>query len=89
LRSTGTPTRRSGRRFAAYGLGGVIGTLIAFQLVKRMEPLVMASLAALGFAVPLWVLVARVPLAAIHAAIAFTATCGPLINAADVRADHD
>jgi MFS family permease len=25
--------------FAAYGLGGLIGTLIAFQLVKRMEPL--------------------------------------------------
>ena len=67
--------------FAAYGLGGLIGTLIAFQLVKRMEPLVMASLAALGFAMPLWVLVARVPLAAILAAIAFTAMCGPLINA--------
>jgi predicted MFS family arabinose efflux permease len=67
--------------FAAYGLGGLIGTLIAFQLVKRMEPLVMASLAAVGFALPLWVLVARVPLAAILAAIAFTAMCGPLINA--------
>jgi len=67
--------------FAAYGLGGLIGTLTAFQLVKRMEPIVMASLAALGFALPLWVLVARLPLAAILAAIAFTAMCGPLINA--------
>jgi len=67
--------------FAAFGLGGLIGTLAAFQLVKRMEPLVMASLAALGFALPLWVLVAHVPLAAILAAIAFTAMCGPLINA--------
>jgi MFS family permease len=67
--------------FAAYGLGGLIGTLTAFQLVKRMEPIVMASLAALGFALPLWMLVARLPLAAILAAIAFTAMCGPLINA--------
>ena len=67
--------------FAAYGRGGLIGTLTAFQLVKRMEPIVMASLAALGFALPLWVLVARLPLAAILAAIAFTAMCGPLINA--------
>ncbi|MFL6015909.1 MAG: MFS transporter [Gaiellaceae bacterium] len=73
--------RTAGWLFAAFGLGGLIGTLIAFQLVKRMEPLVMASLAALGFALPLWVLVARVPLVAILAAIAFTAMCGPLINA--------
>jgi predicted MFS family arabinose efflux permease len=73
--------KTAGWLFAAYGLGGLIGTLIAFQLVKHIEPLVMASIAALGFALPLWVLVARVPLAAILAAIAFTAMCGPLINA--------
>ena len=78
------PLRRCEGRgwlFAAYGLGGLIGTLIAYQLVKRMEPLVLASLAALGFALPLWVLVPHVPLAAILAAIALTAMCGPLINA--------
>jgi MFS family permease len=70
----------AGWLFAAYGLGGLIGTLAAFQLVKRMDPLVMASLAGLAFALPLWVLVADVPLAAILAAIALTAMCGPLIN---------
>jgi MFS family permease len=73
--------RTAGWLFAAYGLGGVIGTMTAFQLIKRMEPLVLASFAALGFALPLWVLVAHVPLVAILAAIAFTAMCGPLINA--------
>jgi predicted MFS family arabinose efflux permease len=56
--------------FAAFGLGGLIGTLAAFQLVKRVEPLVMASLAAVGFALPLWVLAVHVPLAAILVAIA-------------------
>jgi hypothetical protein len=45
-----------------------------------MDPLVMASLAGLAFALPLWVLVADVPLVAILAAIALTAMCGPLIN---------
>jgi len=67
--------------FAAFGLGGLIGTVIAFQLVKRMEPLVLASLAGVGFALPLWVLVVHVPLGAILAAIVLTAMCGPLINA--------
>jgi MFS family permease len=70
----------AGLLFAAYGLGALIGTLAAYQLVKRMDPLVMASLAGLAFALPLWVLVAHVPLAAILTAIALTAMCGPLIN---------
>ena len=71
----------AGWLFAAFGLGGLIGTVIAFQLVKRMEPLVLASLAALGFALPLWVLTAHVPLAAILATIVVAAICGPLMNA--------
>jgi MFS family permease len=70
----------AGWLFAAYGLGGVVGTLLAYQLVKRMEPLVLASLAALGFSLPLWVLVAHAPLVAILGAIAGTALCGPLMN---------
>ena len=70
----------AGWLFAAFGLGGLVGTLLAYQLVKRLEPIVLASLAALGFALPLWVLVAPVPLPAILAAIVLTAMCGPLIN---------
>ena len=71
----------AGWLFAAYGLGGLVGTALAFQLVKKVAPLTLASLAALGFAVPLWVLVPHVPLAPILVALAFTALCGPLINA--------
>ena len=67
--------------FAAYGLGGLVGTAIAFRLVTRMAPLTLASLAAVGFALPLWVLVPEVPLAAILVAIALTAVCQPLMNA--------
>jgi predicted MFS family arabinose efflux permease len=71
----------AGWLFAAFGLGGLVGTVLAFQLVKRMEPLVLAAAAGLGFALPLWVLAVRVPLGAILAAIALTALCGPMINA--------
>jgi predicted MFS family arabinose efflux permease len=67
--------------FAAYGLGGLVGTAIAFRLVTKMAPLTLASLAAVGFALPLWVLVPDVPLAAILVAIALTAVCQPLMNA--------
>jgi hypothetical protein len=55
--------------------------VIAFQAVKRMEPLVLATVAGLGFALPLWMLTMRVPLAAILVAIALTALCEPLMNA--------
>ena len=73
--------KTAGWLFAAFGLGGLIGTLIAYQLVKRMEPLVLASLAALGFALPLWALVTTHRSASILASIVLTAVCGPLINA--------
>jgi MFS family permease len=66
----------AGWLFAAYGFGGVVGTALAFQLVKKVAPLTLASVAALGFAVPLWVLVPHVPLAPILVALAFTALCG-------------
>jgi predicted MFS family arabinose efflux permease len=67
--------------FASYGLGGLIGTAVAFQLVKKVEPLLMASAAAIGFALPMWVLVPHVPLAPILAALGVTALCGTMINA--------
>jgi predicted MFS family arabinose efflux permease len=67
--------------FAAYGLGGLVGTMIAFRLVTKVAPLTLASFAALGFALPLWVLVPHVPLVPILAALALTAVCQPLLNA--------
>ena len=71
----------AGWLFAAFGLGGLIGTVIAFQLVKRMDPLVLAALAGVGFALPLWTLVVHVPFGVLLLAIALTGICGPMINA--------
>ena len=73
--------RVGGWLFAAYGLGGVIGTVVAYKLVTRVPALTLASFAAIGFALPLWVLVPHVALAPILGALAFTALCQPLLNA--------
>ena len=73
--------RVGGWLFAAYGLGGLIGTAVAYKLVTRVPALTLASLGAIGFALPLWVLVPHVALAPILGALAFTALCQPLINA--------
>jgi MFS family permease len=73
--------RVGGWLFAAYGLGGLIGTAVAYRLVTTVPALTLASLGAIGFALPLWVLVPHVALAPILGALAFTALCQPLINA--------
>ena len=73
--------RVGGWLFAAYGLGGLIGTAVAYKLVTRVPALTLASMGAIGFALPLWVLVPHVALAPILGALAFTALCQPLINA--------
>ncbi len=73
--------RVGGWLFAAYGLGGLIGTALAYKLVTKVPALTLASLGVLGFALPLWVLVPHVALVPILAALALTAVCQPLINA--------
>jgi predicted MFS family arabinose efflux permease len=73
--------RVGGWLFAAYGLGGLIGTAVAYRLVTKVPALTLASLGAIGFALPLWVLVPHVALAPILGALAVTALCQPLINA--------
>jgi MFS family permease len=67
--------------FAAFGVGGVIGTVVAFRLVAKVEPMKLASIAAFGISLPLWVLVPRVPLALVLGAIAATALANPSVNA--------
>ena len=63
------------------GSAGVIGTVVAYKLVTKVPALTLASVAAIGFALPLWVLVPHVALAPILGALAFTALCQPLLNA--------
>lgn len=66
---SGTPSARcSSRRcrlaFERYGDPKIGGWLFAaFRLVTKVEPLKLASIAALGIALPLWLLALHVPLA--------------------------
>lgn len=66
--------------FAAFGIGGLLGTVLAFRLIARVQPLPLASVAMVGIALPLWVLPFHVPLALILAAIVLSALCNPSVN---------
>jgi MFS family permease len=71
----------AGWLFAAFGLGGVLGTVVAFRLVTKVEPLKLASVAALGIALPLWILPMDVSLAFMLGGIAASAFSNPSVNA--------
>jgi MFS family permease len=65
----------------AFGVGGVLGTALAFKLVTKVEPLKLASAAVLGIALPIWVFALHVPLAPMLAALFVSALSNPLVNA--------
>jgi MFS family permease len=67
--------------FGAYGVGGLVGTIIAFQLVTRVGPYKLAAAAVVGIALPLWLLTFDLPLGVILAALTVSALCSPLVNA--------
>jgi predicted MFS family arabinose efflux permease len=67
--------------FMAFGIGGVIGTLLAFKLVTVVEPLKLASAAVLGIALPIWVLALHAPLAPVLVALIVSAAANPTCNA--------
>jgi MFS family permease len=71
----------AGWLFTAFGLGGVAGTIVAFKLVTKVEPLKLATTAVLGIALPIWVLALDAPLGLIVAAIGVSSLCNPLVNA--------
>ena len=71
----------AGWLIAAYGAGSLAGTIAAFHLVTRVEPLKLASVAVLGIALPIWLLAMRPELPLAIAALAISGFCNPLTNA--------
>jgi MFS family permease len=71
----------AGWLIAAYGTGSLVGTGVAFHLVKKVEPLKLASTAVLGIALPIWLLATSPPLAIALAALAFSGFSNPFTNA--------
>lgn len=70
----------AGWLFAAFGIGGLLGTMVAYRLISKVDPLRLAALAIVGIALPLWVLPFRVPLAFILLAIVLSSLCNPSVN---------
>jgi MFS family permease len=66
---------------AAFGAGGLIGTIVAFQVVAKVDPLKLASIAVLGIALPIWLLAAQPALPVALAALALSAFSNPFVNA--------
>ena len=77
----GGSARVAGAFFAAFGLGAVIGSVLAVRLVPRFEPIRLSAVAFAGMACPIWFLVLPIPAVGVVAALATFALFGPLINA--------
>lgn len=67
--------------FAAFGIGALIGSLIAASVVRKVPLLKLVGSAILVMAVPLWLLVIDLPWPAVVAVLAAFGVCAPLVNA--------
>ncbi len=66
--------------FAAFGLGAVLGNVVAYRLVKRIDGLTLIARVALAQALPLWLLVVELPAAGAVAALFASGLANGLIN---------
>ncbi len=76
----GSP-RVAGAFFASFGIGAVIGSVLAVRLVPRFEPIRLGAVAFALMTLPIWLLVLPLPAVGVVAALATSALFGPLINA--------
>jgi MFS family permease len=73
--------RAGGWLLAAFGLGGLLGTIVAFQVVARVDPLRLAMSGVLVIALPIWILATQPPLGLALAALGLSAFANPFVNA--------
>jgi predicted MFS family arabinose efflux permease len=67
---------------AAFGAGALLGNVVAYRLLRRFDSLTWASLGLLVEALPLWLLIFRLPATAVAAALALTGLVNGLVNPA-------
>lgn len=77
----GGSARVAGVFFASFGIGAVVGTLLAMRIVGRVEPMRLAAIGLVGLTAPLFVLVLNPPVWGVVAVLAVSAAFGPLVNA--------
>jgi predicted MFS family arabinose efflux permease len=78
----GADPRIAGWIFASFGVGAVIGNVVAYRLQSRTDGLRLVGTLVYGQALPLWVLVFRVPAAAIVGAIFVSGLFNGVVNPA-------
>ena len=66
--------------FAAFGVGAVLGNIVAYRLVKSMDGLTLIAKVAIAQALPIWLLVLDLPASAAVAALLASGLANGLIN---------
>jgi MFS family permease len=69
-----------GLLFAAFGVGAVVGNVVAYRLVRRVDGLRLIATVALAQALPLWLLVLELPAWAAIGALGLSGLANGLIN---------
>jgi predicted MFS family arabinose efflux permease len=71
----------AGFLFTAFGIGALVGSVVAMKALERFAPLKLAGRAIVLAVLPLWVLVATLPWEAVGAVLLVCGVFVPLINA--------
>ncbi len=77
----GGSSRLAGIFFGGFGLGAVVGTVIAVRIMPRFDPLRLGAVAFIAMSLPLWLLGLHLPAVVVVAVLAVSSLFGPLINA--------
>ena len=72
--------RIAGWLFASFGVGAVVGNVVAFRLLDRIDGLRLIGLGILGQALPLWLLVLELPAWLVSAALMLSGLANGLVN---------
>ena len=73
-------SRIAGFFYAALAAGALVGSIVAIAAVRRVPPLRLAGLAAIGFVVPLWVVPFLPPAPVVFTALFVATMFAPLVN---------
>jgi predicted MFS family arabinose efflux permease len=77
----GADARVAGWLFASFGVGALLGNVIAYRfLLKRVEGLTLIAAAVMGQALPLWLLPLPVPAAVLSGALVLSGIANGLVN---------
>ncbi len=71
----------AGAFFAAFGLGAVLGSIVAVRIIGRYDPLRLGATAFVFLTLPVFALSLDLPVPAVMTALAASSFFGPLVNA--------